>query len=119
MKDLDLEKIDKKLDISSEEITPDFPRHFDEFVEEMTRIGCTNFGMNMHDDHADSGIIVIYALSAKLKYGMDVYSALKSLHAKGLNNPYELHSKIITYLDMTGIDYDDDRVLDICLENFV
>ena len=58
MKDLDLEKIDKKLDISSEEITPDFPRHFDEFVEEMTRIGCTNFGMNMHDDHADSGIIV-------------------------------------------------------------
>ena len=50
---------------------------------------------------------------------MDVYSALKSLHAKGLNNPYELHSKIITYLDMTGIDYDDDRVLDICLMNLV
>ena len=50
---------------------------------------------------------------------MDVYSALKTLHAKGLNKPYELHSKIITYLDMTGIDYDEDVVLDICLENFV
>ena len=119
MKDLDLEKIDKKLDISSEEITPDFPRHFDEFVEEMTRIGCTNFEMNMYDDHADSGIIVIYALSAKLKHGMDVYSALKTLRAKGLDSPYELHSKIIRYLDMTSIDYDEDIVLDICLRNFV
>lgn len=119
MKDLDLENIDKKLDISSEEITPDFPKHFDEFVKEMTYNGCKNFGMNMHDDHANSGIIVIYALSAKLKHGMDVYSALKTLHAKGLNDPYELHSKILTYLDMTGIDYDEDIVLDICLKNFV
>lgn len=119
MKDLDLEKIDKKLGISSEKITPEFPKNFDEFVEEMTRIGCTNFGMNMHDDHADSGIIVIYALSAKLKCGMDVYTALKTLHAKGLDDPYKLHSKIITYLDMTGIDYDEDIVLDICLKNFV
>ena len=119
MKDLDLENIDKKLDISSEEITPDFPKHFDEFVKEMTHNGCKNFGMNMHDDHADSGIIVIYALAAKLNHGMDVYSALKTLHAKGLNDPYKLHSKILTYLDMTGIDYDEDAVLDICLKNFV
>ena len=119
MKDLDLEKIDKKLDISSEEITTDFPKHFDEFVKELKHIGCTNFGMNMYDDHACSGIIVIYALSAKLKYGMDVYSALKTLYAKGLDDPYKLHSMIITYLDMAGIDYDEDIVLDICLKNFM
>ena len=73
--------------------------------------------LDIVDNDAHNGMLIIIALAVRLQHGWEADKALEMMHSKNLTDAYATHAKILEYLDIAGVDYDDDTILDICLKN--
>ena len=88
-----------------------------DFVDLITKEELMNDKITFEDPDAKNGLLVTFAIMMMLNRGIKPADAFRRVCSQKLIDPYGFHASLLSFLDVENFEYDDDEILDICLNN--